>query len=93
MILPILSYGNPILKKKCFDIDSSYPNLNKLINDMWDTMYNASGVGLAAPQIGKQIRLFIVDASPFYEEKEATDYELKNLKRVFQKEKIDYYLG
>ena len=89
MILPILSYGNPILKKKCFDIDSSYPNLNKLINDMWDTMYNASGVGLAAPQIGKQIRLFIVDASPFFEEKEASDYELKNLKRVFINPKIE----
>ena len=83
MILPILSYGNSILKKKCVDIDSSYPNLNELINDMWDTMYNAEGVGLAAPQIGRKIRLFIIDASPFYEEKEANEYELKNLKRVF----------
>tara|TARA_B100000035_G_scaffold75637_1_gene62901 strand:- start:291 stop:869 length:579 start_codon:yes stop_codon:yes gene_type:complete len=83
MILPILSYGNSILKKKCVDIDSSYPNLNELISDMWDTMYNAEGVGLAAPQIGRQIKLFIIDASPFFEEKEVTDYELKNLKRVF----------
>ena len=83
MILPILSYGNSILKKKCVDIDSSYPNLNDLISDMWDTMYNAEGVGLAAPQIGRQIKLFIIDASPFFEEKEVTDHELKNLKRVF----------
>ena len=83
MILPILSYGNSILKKKCVDIDSSYPNLNELIRDMWDTMYNAEGVGLAAPQIGRQIKLFIIDASPFFEEKEVTDYELENLKRVF----------
>ena len=83
MILPIYSYGNPILKKKCKDVDSSYPNLNKLINDMWDTMYNAQGVGLAAPQIGRQIRLFIIDASPFFDEKDITDYESKNLKRVF----------
>ena len=83
MILPIFSYGNSILKKKCVDIDSSYPNLNELISDMWDTMYNAEGVGLAAPQIGRQIKLFIIDASPFLEEKEVTDYELKNLKRVF----------
>ena len=80
MILPIHSYGNSILKKKCVDIDSSYPNLNELISDMWDTMYNAEGVGLAAPQIGRQIKLFIIDASPFFEEKEITDYELKNLK-------------
>ena len=52
MILPILSYGNPILKKKCDDIDSSYPNLKNLLQDMWETMYNAVGVGIAAPQIG-----------------------------------------
>jgi len=83
MILPIFSYGNPILKQKCVDIDSSYPNLNELINDMWETMYNAEGVGLAAPQIGKQIRLFIIDASPFFDEKDTTEYELKNFKRVF----------
>ena len=90
MILPILSYGNSILKKKCVDIDSSYPNLNELISDMWDTMYNAEGVGLAAPQIGRQIKLFIIDASPFFEEKEVTDYELKNLKRVFINPKVTF---
>ena len=83
MILPILSYGNPILKKKCDEIDSSYPNLKNLLQDMWETMYNAEGVGLAAPQIGKSIRLFIIDAAPFFEEKNATEFELNNLKRVF----------
>ena len=83
MILPILSYGNSILKNKSVEIDSSYPNLDKLINDMWETMYNAEGVGLAAPQIGKQIRLFIIDAAPFFDESDITDFELKNMKRVF----------
>ena len=83
MILPILSYGNQILKKKCDEIDSSYPNLKNLIQDMWETMYNAEGVGLAAPQIGKSIRLFIIDATPFFEENNVTEFELNNLKRVF----------
>mgnify|MGYP001192511317 CR=1 FL=1 len=83
MILPILSYGNPLLKKKSNEIDSSYPNLKNLIQDMWETMYNAEGVGLAAPQIGKSIRLFIIDAKPFFQEKNTTEFELKNLKRVF----------
>ena len=83
MILPILSYGNPLLKKKCDEIDAFYPNLKNLIQDMWETMYNAEGVGLAAPQIGKSIRLFIIDAKPFFEENNVTEFELKNLKRVF----------
>ena len=83
MILPILSYGNTILKNKCIGIDSSYPGLKQLINDMWETMYNAEGVGLAAPQIGKKIRLFIIDAAPFFDQKDITDYEMNNLKRVF----------
>ena len=83
MILPILTYGNPILKNKCIDIDSSYHGLKQLINDMWETMYNAEGVGLAAPQIGKKIRLFIIDAAPFFDQKDITDYEMNNLKRVF----------
>ncbi len=90
MILPILSYGNSLLRNKCSDIDSSYPNLKKLINDMWDTMYNAEGVGLAAPQVGKQIRLFIIDASPFFDKKEVSSYELENMKRIFINPKITY---
>ena len=85
MILPILSYGNQILKKKCDEIDSSYPNLKNLIQDMWETMYNAEGVGLAAPQIGKSIRLFIIDTSPFdnAEFEKETGFEVGSLKKTF----------
>lgn len=63
MKLPIVAYGDPILKKIATDIDKDYPELQKLISDMFDTMYYANGVGLAAPQIGLPIRLFIVDIS------------------------------
>jgi peptide deformylase len=79
MILPIVGYGNLVLKKKAGEIDQSYPNLKELIDDMWETMYSASGVGLAAPQIGKSIRLFMIDASPFEDE----EPELKDFKKVF----------
>jgi peptide deformylase len=79
MILPIVAYGDPVLKKKATDITKDYPQLDKLIDDMFETMYNASGVGLAAPQIGKDIRLFIVDASPFKDE----DPELEDFVQVF----------
>lgn len=61
MILPIYAFGQPVLKKIAQNIDAEYPNLKALINNMWDTMYNAHGVGLAAPQIGLDIRLFMVD--------------------------------
>lgn len=79
MKLPIVAYGDPVLKRKCEEIDEDYPNLDKLIADMFETMYAASGVGLAAPQIGLSIRLFVVDASP-YDEDEPT---LKDFKKVF----------
>ncbi len=62
MILPIVAYGSPVLRKKCDDIDANYDQLNTLIDDMWETMYNSNGVGLAAPQINKPIRLFVVDS-------------------------------
>jgi len=65
MILPIVVYGDPVLRKECVDITKTHEGLEKLIADMFETMYNASGVGLAAPQIGKAIRLFIVDTEPF----------------------------
>lgn len=65
MILPIVAYGDLVLKKKGEVIDANYPDLDKLIADMFETMYNAQGVGLAAPQVGKSIRLFVVDGSPF----------------------------
>lgn len=70
MILPIVAYGDPILKKEAEEIDNDYPQLNQLIADMFETMYEASGVGLAAPQVGRSIRLFIVDGSPFAEREE-----------------------
>lgn len=79
MILPIVAYGDQVLKKKAVDIDKDYPHLEELINNMFDTMYEANGVGLAAPQVGKSIRLFVVDASPF-EDKEA---DLKDFVQVF----------
>lgn len=70
MILPIVAYGDPVLKVEGVEIDKDYEGLEELIENMWETMYNAHGVGLAAPQIGKSIRLFIVDASPFAEDDE-----------------------
>ena len=86
MILPIVAYGDPILKKKAKDIPQDYPKLQELIENMWETMYNAYGVGLAAPQIGLSIRLFMIDTAPFAEDEELSDEErkeLEGLKKVF----------
>ena len=86
MILPIVSYGANILKTKAVNITSDFPDLETLIDNMWETMYNANGVGIAAPQIGKSIRLFVVDASPFAKDEEISDDEistLKDFKKVF----------
>lgn len=91
MILPIVAYGDPVLRKKGKEIDKDYPSLKELINNMYETMYGAYGVGLAAPQIGLPIRLFIVDASPFAEDEElSTDEQefLKDLKKTFINAKI-----
>lgn len=84
MVYPIVVYGDPVLRKKCVDIDASYENLPQLIKDMYETMYDANGVGLAAPQIGKAIRLFVIDATPFAEvdedeEPEFTEEEMKQM--------------
>jgi len=62
MVLPIVAYGNPVLRKMGKDITPDYPKLNKLISDMWETMYNSKGVGLAAPQVNRDIRLFVMDS-------------------------------
>lgn len=70
MILPIYAYGNPVLKKETVDIDENYPNLKQLIANMFETMYHAEGVGLAAPQIGLGIRLFILDTVQIQKEGE-----------------------
>ena len=79
MIIPIVAYGTKVLKHKAEDISIDYPNLEQLIEDMFETMYEASGVGLAAPQIGRSIRLFIIDASPFADE----DAEMDGFRKVF----------
>lgn len=89
MILPIYIYGHPVLRKKCENISEDFKDLDKLIENMFDTMYNASGVGLAAPQIGKSIRLFVVDASPFAED----EPDLENFKRVFINATIEERTG
>lgn len=86
MILPIVAYGDPVLRKKGEPLTNNYPKLEGLIATMWETMHEASGVGLAAPQIGLSIRLFVVDTSPFGEDEELTPAErerLKNFKQVF----------
>ncbi len=88
MILPIVAYGHPVLKRMADEIDEDYPKLKELIDNMFETMYEASGVGLAAPQVGLSIRLFVVDASPFAEDPDEDDdpkevEQLKNFKKVF----------
>ena len=75
MILPIVAYGDPVLRKEGEVIDKDYPGFEQLLADMFETMYGASGVGLAAPQVGKAIKLFIVDASPFAKKDEDEDDE------------------
>ncbi|MCO4292958.1 peptide deformylase [Solitalea sp. MAHUQ-68] len=88
MILPITAYGDPVLLKKAQPIDKDYPDLSGLITNMFETMYNASGVGIAAPQVGLSVRLFVIDAKPFGDDDddeitEAESKALKGFKRVF----------
>lgn len=84
MILPIVGYGDPVLRKVCKDITPDYPNLSLLIENMYETMEHAYGVGLAAPQIGLDIRLFIVDTEPFSESEKLSTEEQEKL-RTFKK--------
>ncbi len=79
MIYPIYVYGSSVLRRESVDIDKNYPELDKLLSDMFETMYASNGVGLAAPQIGKNIRLFVVDASPMADE----EPEMENFKKIF----------
>jgi peptide deformylase len=85
MILPILAYGDPVLKREAEEIDKTYPELDQLIDNMFETMYEASGVGLAAPQIGLGIRLFIVDGTPFAEDADEDPKAkgMEDFKKVF----------
>ena len=80
MILPIVAYGSPVLRKICPDITSAYPGLEKLIADMWETMYNSNGVGLAAPQVNVPVRLFMIDSEQIF----------FNMEEDEEEEKIDY---
>ncbi|RXG16143.1 peptide deformylase [Leeuwenhoekiella aestuarii] len=86
MILPIVAYGDPVLRKKAAPITQDYLKLDELIANMFETMYGASGVGLAAPQIGKAIRIFVVDATPFADDEDLSEEEqaqLKTFKKAF----------
>ena len=82
MILPVIAYGDPVLKKKADEIDENYPNLKELIENMFETMYASNGVGIAAPQIGRSIRLFVIDASAVAEGEDG-DPSCEDFKRVF----------
>src|SRR5215467_265971 len=73
MILPIVAYGTPVLRVKCKDISPDYPDLAKLIEDMWETMYYSNGVGLAAPQVNREIRLFIIDSTQIFASQDEGD--------------------
>ena len=89
MILPIVAYGHPVLRKVANDIDENYPGLDKLIEDMWETMYASSGVGLAAPQINRDIRVFVMDSAQIFanmdedEKKEENYPDAPGIKQVF----------
>jgi peptide deformylase len=84
MILPIVAYGDPVLRRKADLIEQTYPDLQNLIANMFETMYQANGIGLAAPQIGKSIRLFIIDGAPFGEDPgNEEEKALGTFKKVF----------
>ena len=79
MTLPVVAFGSPILREKCQEIDKDYANLASLIEDMFETMYEASGVGLAAPQINHAIKLFIIDTTPFTKEEYSEEQAIKEV--------------
>ncbi|PHS05607.1 MAG: peptide deformylase [Kordia sp.] len=86
MILPVIAYGDPVLRKVAKVIAKDHLKLDEIIANMWETQYNASGVGIAAPQVGLSIRLFVIDAAPFSDDDELSEEEqgfLSNFKRVF----------
>ncbi|MDT0608274.1 peptide deformylase [Croceitalea rosinachiae] len=96
MILSIVAYGDPVLRKRASDINAGHPKLKELIANMWETMYKASGVGLAAPQVGLSLRLFVIDATPFADDEDLSKEEqevLKGFKKVFINAKIEEETG
>lgn len=96
MILPITAYGDPVLRKKAKEISQDYSKLKELLVNMWETMYNAKGVGLAAPQIGIPIRIFLVDTTPFSDDEDLSVDErnaLDGFKKVFINARIEEETG
>jgi peptide deformylase len=89
MKLPIVAYGHPVLRKVSLQVEKDHPNLIELIADMFETMYGANGVGLAAPQIGVSLKIFVIDANPFAEDEPA----LKDFKKVFINPTIEEETG
>ena len=94
MILPVVAFGHPVLRKVCDDVTPDYPELQKLISDMWDTMYHTNGVGIAAPQVNKPVRIFVIDTIQIvegFDEQDKRDYpNEKGIKQVFiNAEKIE----
>lgn len=83
MILPIYAYGQAVLRKEAVEIGPDYPNLKELIDNMWETMYHAEGIGLAAPQIGLSIRLFLIDTTLLDRDDEEENKEQKGIKQAF----------
>lgn len=87
MVLPVVAYGHPVLRKVCPDIAPDYPGLEQLISDMWETMYHSNGVGIAAPQVNRAIRLFVIDTVQIvegFDEEDKRDYpHEKPVKQVF----------
>ncbi len=96
MTLPIVAYGDPVLRKVGKEIEAGYPKLKELIENMWETMYKANGVGLAAPQVGLPIRVFLVDTTPFAEDEDLATEEqeaLDGFKKVFINAHFDEEIG
>ena len=87
MVLPVVAYGHPVLRKVCDEITPDYPDVQKLISDMWDTMYHTNGVGIAAPQVNKPVRIFVVDTIQIvegFDEQDKRDYpNEKGIRQVF----------
>ena len=97
MVLPIVAYGHPVLRQVAEDIDAAYPQLDKLIEDMWETMYESNGVGLAAPQVNRSIRLFVVDSTQIFdnldEDEEGVYPDGPGIKKVFINAHVEELLG
>ena len=97
MILPIVAYGAPVLRTVANEIDSSYPGLDKLIEDMWETMYASNGVGLAAPQVNRNIRLFVIDSEQIFanqdDDEKGTYPDEPGIKQLFINARITGFSG